>query len=145
MFNLTIGGKSCSFKRMVELKGGLGTLSCSPTNSGSLMKSVSASGVSSSFTYTGGNGGKYNAQQVASSGVTGLTANLNEGSFLSGNGTIVYTITGIPSTEGVASFVINIGGKSCTLTRTVDLAKLSSSIVDVEGNSYSTIQIGTQF
>ena len=47
--------------------------------------------------------------------VTGLTATLAAGSFASGNGTLVYTITGTPATSGTASFALSIGGQSCTL------------------------------
>jgi hypothetical protein len=66
--------------------------------------------------YTGGNGGYYAAQSVISTGVTGLTASISQGLLASGIGNLVYTISGTPSTDGTASFALNIGGQSCTLS-----------------------------
>jgi uncharacterized protein (TIGR02145 family) len=69
--------------------------------------------------YTGGNGGTHSGQTITSTGVTGLTATLTGGTFLSGSGSLTYTITGTPSSSGVASFALNIGGRTCDLARTV--------------------------
>ena len=91
----------------------------SPTNSGSLIDGFPASSVSSVVTYTGGNGGKYLTQTSTSTGVAGLTATLSAGSFTTSTGTLTYIITGIPSSAGTASFALNIGGQTATLTRTV--------------------------
>ncbi|WBX97667.1 hypothetical protein [Chryseobacterium gambrini] len=65
--------------------------------------------------YTGGNGGIYAAQSIASTGVTGLTATLASGSFEAGSGVLNYNVTGTPSASSPATahFAINIGGKSC--------------------------------
>jgi uncharacterized protein (TIGR02145 family) len=91
-------------------------------------------------------GGTNNGQVVTSAGVTGLTATLQSGSFATGNGSLTYTITGTPSGSGTASFALNIGGKTCVLTRTVSnpTSGYGSNIIDVEGNSYKTVYIGTQ-
>ncbi len=51
--------------------------------------------------YSGGNGGNYPQQSVASTGVTGLTANLAAGTYAS-TGNLVYTITGTPNGSGEA-------------------------------------------
>jgi hypothetical protein len=75
--------------------------------------------VNSLIPYTGGIGSSHNGQTISSTGVTGLTATLVQGSFANGSGTLTYTISGTPSAEGVASFAINIGGKTCVLTRPV--------------------------
>lgn len=69
--------------------------------------------------YTGGNGGAYpGGNTVNSTGVTGLTATLQPGTLSSGNGELVYTVTGTPSASSpqTASFAINIFGQSCTAT-----------------------------
>jgi uncharacterized protein (TIGR02145 family) len=61
---------------------------------------------------------------VASTGVIGLTATLSAGTFANGSGALTYTITGTTSNGGTASFAINIGGQSCTLTRFVGLTNI---------------------
>jgi uncharacterized protein (TIGR02145 family) len=110
-----------------SLPGTISTLTCvSATNTGTLIAGVAASGVSSVVPYTGGNGGLHNGQTVASTGVTGLTATLNVGTFASGSGSLTYTITGTPNTSGTASFALSIGGQTCTLTRTVVAGTISA-------------------
>jgi uncharacterized protein (TIGR02145 family) len=100
----------------------MSSLNCGgAVNSGTLTQGIAAAGISSSIPYTGGNGGTYNAQTITSTGVTGLTATLAAGTLLSGAGSLTYTITGTPTTSGTASFALNIGGQTCTLTRTVAL------------------------
>ena len=88
-------------------------------HTGTLTQGTAASSVSSSVPYTGGNGGSHSGQTVTSTGITGLTATLQPGSFVSGGANLVYTITGTPVGCGTASFVLNIGGQTCILTRTV--------------------------
>jgi len=84
-----------------------------------LVHGLSASGVSSVISYTGGNGGSHSGQTVNSTGVSGLTATLTAGNFVNGNGTLNYVISGTPTSSGTARFAINIGGQTCELTRTV--------------------------
>ena len=86
---------------------------------GSLITGTSASGVSANVSYTGGNGAVYDAQSVASTGVTGLTATLSAGNLASGAGTLTYSITGTPAGVGSASFALSMGGQSCNLDVTV--------------------------
>jgi 2',3'-cyclic-nucleotide 2'-phosphodiesterase (5'-nucleotidase family) len=85
--------------------------------------------------YTGGNGFDYPAQSVASTGVTGLTAELTAGSFMSGNGSVSYNVTGTASTAGTASFPINLGTQSCTFT----LEVLDPSSIDEKDLGYVSI------
>jgi hypothetical protein len=87
---------------------------------GKLETLIPANGVSSSVLYIGGNGGSYNTQTINSTGVTGLVASLQSGFFLTGDGRVTYTISGTPSLSGTASFAIQLGGKSCTLSRVVE-------------------------
>lgn len=154
---LTIG--SCK-KDLPE--GGITNLNCaSATNIGTLVQGVMAVNTNSSVPYTCVVAGRHNGQTVASTGVTGLTATLAPGTFASGTGSLTYTITGTPSTSGIASFDLNIGGQSCTLTRTIsgqtgisahtcgatnvhNPAKSYGTMTDQQGNVYKTIVIGTQ-
>jgi uncharacterized protein (TIGR02145 family) len=114
-----------------------------------LTANTPASGVSSEVPYQGGNGGMHTGQTVSSTGVTGLTATLQAGNFVNGDGNLTYVITGTPTSSGTATFELNMGGKTCTLTRTVDAAiqlvgSYGPTITDIEGNSYKTVTIGTQ-
>jgi uncharacterized protein (TIGR02145 family) len=102
------------------ITGAISTIICgSATNNGTITSGTAASGVNSVISYTGGNAGAYTGQTVNSTGVTGLTATLSAGNFTSSTGTLTYTITGTPASAGTASFALNIGGQTCTLTRTV--------------------------
>jgi hypothetical protein len=101
--------------------GKIASLDCaSATNNGTLTQGNPAISVSSVISYSSGNGGYYSGQTITSTGVTGLTATLQVGSFANGNGTLTYTISGTPASVGTANFAINSGGKSCTLTFTVN-------------------------
>lgn len=105
-----------------QLLGTISTLDCiSANNIGSLTAYTTASGVSSTISYTGGDGGIYNGQTVTSTGVTGLLATLTAGTFAVGAGTLTYNITGTPNSNGTANFALNIGGQTCTLSWTVVL------------------------
>jgi uncharacterized protein (TIGR02145 family) len=99
-----------------ETIGSIGALNCSSaTLTGNLISGTAASGVSVSIPYTGGNGGFYSAQNISSTGVTGLTASITQGLLASGSGNLVYTISGTPSASGTAIFALNVGGKTCDL------------------------------
>ena len=103
--------------------GNITTLNCvGATNSGILDAGIPASGVSSSIPYTGGNGGTHSGEIISSMGVTGLTATLPSGAFTNASGSLNYTITGTPNTNGTAVFALNIGGQTCTLSRSVSIA-----------------------
>ncbi len=94
----------------------ISTLDCSSAVlTGTLEEGTAASGVSISIPYTGGNGGVYNAISISSTGVTGLTASASSGNAAVGNGNLVLTITGTPVSSGTASFLVNLGGKQCTV------------------------------
>ena len=113
-------------KDITSPQGSINNLDCgSSNNNGTLSAGNAASGVSSLLPYTGGNGGTHNGQTVNSTGVTGLTATLLQGSFANGAGNLTYAITGTPSSVGLANFALNIGGQSCNLNlNVVSLASL---------------------
>lgn len=118
---LTSCDGSLTFTTNGVCPGSIASINCAgSTPAGFLTSGVIASGVSSTIPYTGGNGGPHQGQTVTSTGITGLTATLAPGTFASGAGTLTYTITGTPSGAGTANFAIHIGGRTCTLTRTVD-------------------------
>ena len=98
----------------------VGAINCdSATLTGNLYNGSVASGVSASVPYTAGNGGSYAAQTISSTGVVGLTATLSLGILANGSGSLIYTITGTPTTSGSASFAITLGGQSCAFTVSV--------------------------
>ena len=116
---------------------------------GTLTKDKVASNVTATLTYSGGNGKIYLTKSHTSTGVSGLSATLFEGTLANGEGTLVYTISGTPTTAGTANFAIALGGKSCVITVKVeDVAQIigipGPNITDSEGNSYKTVTIGTQ-
>lgn len=131
-FAISIAGRSCTLTRTVVNVGTITGLTCgSATNNGTLNAGSSASGVTSVVPYTGGNGGFHNGQTVASTGVTGLTATVAAGVFANGDGNLTYTITGNPDFAGTATFDLNIGGRTCTLARTVSCMTVATTVVDV--------------
>ncbi len=93
---------------------------CADTvHTGALVINQTTGTATTIVTYNGGNGGIYTSQSIASTGVTGLTATFAAGTLNSGNGTLSFTITGTPTTTGIANFTITLSGKTCTLSRTV--------------------------
>jgi uncharacterized protein (TIGR02145 family) len=107
------------------------------------------SGVTISLPYTGGNGGVYKSQELFSTEVTGLIANLPAGSVQKGNGNLVFTLSGIAKNGGKAKFNLNLGGQQCVFEINVVATKTPTSgygpnLTDVEGNTYKTIYVGPQ-
>ena len=117
---------------------------------GTLTKDKAASNVTATLTYTGGNGKTYLTKSHTSTGVSGLSATLQAGTLANGEGILVYTISGTPTSAGTATFAIALGGKSCTITIIVDeftqnpTSGYGPNITDVENNTYKTVFIGTQ-
>jgi uncharacterized protein (TIGR02145 family) len=116
-FAINIGGQTCTLTRIVEPPvGTIASIACATAvNTGTLTPGSPSNNVTSSILYTGGNGGVYNTQTINSTGITGLTASLSSGTFANGNGSLVFNITGTPSSSGTANFSINVGGQTCTL------------------------------
>ncbi len=124
-FAISLGGQSCSFAINVSAPAAaLSTIDCAgATTSGTLTSGTAAIGVSTAISYTGGNAGTYSAQNVASTGVTGLTATLAIGTLANGVGSVTYNIMGTPASSGTASFAITLGGQSCSFTVSVAAAQ----------------------
>ncbi len=126
--------------------GSIGSLDCSgATINGTLKEGIAASGVSAVVSYANGNGAAHSGQTVLSSGVSGLTATLVAGTFISGTGSLTYTITGTPDFEGTAEFELNIGGQMCILNLEIASAVFTCGTSNVtftyNGNSvtYGTV------
>ncbi len=70
--------------------------------------------------YNGGDGSTYSSNNgVSSTGVSGLSAILVPGTLARGSGMLTYSVAGTPGTVGIASFVINFGGQTCTVSMAV--------------------------
>lgn len=120
------------------------SLNCgSFVNNGILVEGIGANGVTTTVNYSGGNGGRYASQSIASTGVTGLVATLSPGFFMLGDNSLTWTISGTPSGTGTANFIINVGGFTCSLNRTVetDAFVLSANLSNgdlIDGNIGTT-------
>jgi uncharacterized protein (TIGR02145 family) len=137
------------------------SIDCSSINiSGNLKKGQDASSVSVIINYFGGNGKAYNSQNISSTGVSGLIAKLEAGVLAVGNSSLKFLISGSPSSAGIASFPITIGGKSCEFAINIDdisettginftpigtpIGKFGNGVIDIEGNKYRTVVVANQ-
>jgi hypothetical protein len=135
--NATVRARGISVRCLKEvIEGEIGTLDCEgATLSGEVVEGVELNGVSIELGYTGGNGGAYGSQSIASTGVLGLTASLSAGEFNVGSGSVVLTIAGTAESSGVAAFVLELGGQSCELEVEVISGEVSN--LDCEGATLS--------
>jgi uncharacterized protein (TIGR02145 family) len=119
-FTINFAGNSCQVSVAVAAGGGniSGFSNCPGVPSGTLTQGTSytsSSNVSIALDYTGGNGEEYAMVGQPSTGVAGLFASLDAGNFATGSGSLVFKITGTPTTSGIAKFSISLGGKNCEL------------------------------
>lgn len=137
-FNISIGGKNCIITTKVAnaaIAGSISSLSCSlVTVNGTAKDGEIANNLSISIPYIGGNGGSYSYDLSNSYGVTGLVGEINSDILNNGNGSVILEINGTPTSSGVAKFDINLAGKTCTVSLTVQPAG---------GSGGSTAQIST--
>ncbi len=117
-FAISIGGQSCNIVVPIGASS-VSSLNCNGAEiEGDFVAGLTLSGASLSIPYSGGNLGSYPAQNISSTGVTGLTASMPAGNFFA-SGNLVFSITGTPNSSGNASFAISIGGQSCTILLSV--------------------------
>jgi hypothetical protein len=134
-FLISFGGQTCTLTVIVidvlSTRPEVSSLQCGSA----IISSVLSSGVIFSGTvtigYTGGNGIAYPFQGpiVSSTGVTGLTVSLQPGVLNNGNGNLIFTLSGTPSSSGIAYFNLDFGGQMCTLAVNVAAANFDFIIV----------------
>ena len=130
-FAISMGGQSCTLSLTINNVGpvfpAISSLLCdNATLSATAYTNTNFSGTAT-VPYTGGNGAIYPVPgpTIASTGVTGLTATLQPGTLGNGGGVLQFDVSGTPLTSGVASFVIDFGGQTCTLNMNI-ISTLSS-------------------
>jgi len=133
--------------------GAVTSLNCASATHNGTINALSpiSYGLTSLLPYTGGNGGAQSGQYINSTGVKGLSATLQPCTIANGDGVFTIYINGTPASSGTANFELNIGGKTCTLSRVVNasvqqptIGSYGANVTDIEGNSYKTVIIGKQ-
>ncbi len=143
-FAISVGGRNCNIFVNVA-PAYIGELLCSSVSvTGKLAAKLSAYGVSINVPYTGARGGIYSSQTVNSTGVTGLIAFLAGGKFAEGTGTLVFSVNGVPAAEGTANFVLNIGGKVCTVSIPVSRVECRAKINSKDFRTFMCHNLGVQ-
>lgn len=128
-FAVSLGGQSCDLSlTVVASKASISSLT-STTTLANGTNGIAYSG-NATLSYTGGNGGTYEASTASSTGVEGLTATLAAGTLASGSGTLVYTISGTPTSVGTATFNLSLGGQTYTVTIVVGASATASAAKD---------------
>ncbi|UHO37955.1 hypothetical protein H5J24_20535 [Chryseobacterium capnotolerans] len=88
--------------------------------------------------YTNATGQSYGAISAASTVVSGLTASAPAGTLVNGSGNITLSISGTPSSSGMATFTINIAGQSCSFSVNVSTGVIPKrTILSLGGGMYT--------
>ncbi len=112
---------SCSKSETSDIPANITSLDCTSGSFSSAAVLNVAYSATATVPYSGGNGKAFIAGPViASTGVTGLTATLQPGTLVLGNGNFSYAITGTPTSAGTAIFVLSFTGINCNLNLTVN-------------------------
>ena len=119
-FPITFAGKNCTYNINVTLPpDSVKSVLCgSAIWSGQTLKASPTpiavpSGITIKLPYTSGNGGNHNGQVVNSTGVTGMVATTPSGTLKIGDSNVIYSLSGVLSSYGPASFAFKIGTKTC--------------------------------
>ncbi|MGB1294184.1 MAG: beta strand repeat-containing protein, partial [Flavobacteriales bacterium] len=118
-FEVTIGGITETFTLTVEPAPIIATIRCSTSKpkffGDNLVENVVIPNDNNTYIrvrYTGGNNKVFNSESISSTGVTGLTATVASGTLATGNGEVLFIISGTPSSSGTATFPISFLGVS---------------------------------
>lgn len=135
-FSIDLGGQTCTLALPVTAsKASVSTLT------GTVAPATGTNGVGYSgtvtLTYTGGNGGTYDVSTASSTGVEGLTATLVAGTLAYGSGSLVYTISGTPTSAGTAVFNLSLGGQTCTVSIAIATSGTISTAKDTVVVTYA--------
>jgi hypothetical protein len=90
------------------------------TASGSFFSGINVNNIIVSVPYTGGNSGSYNTQNINSTGVLGLSAIIAQGNLSNGNGNLFISISGTPTSSGIASFTLTFCNQTCVININVN-------------------------
>ncbi|WP_449400968.1 FISUMP domain-containing protein [Chryseobacterium wanjuense] len=117
-FNISVAGKTCTFTIPISS----GTPSVSTLNCGSAAFSATFTQLNAytgtlTVPYTGGNGAPYPSQSLTPQ--NGLSFTLSSGTLNSGSGTLIYTVSGSPTTPGAMTIPVSFGGASCSVTANI--------------------------
>jgi hypothetical protein len=135
-FSIDLGGQTCTLALTVTAsKASVSTLTGTVTPANGT-NGVTYSGTAT-LTYTGGNGGAYDVSTASSTGVEGLTATLVAGTLANGSGSLVYTISGTPTSSGTAVFNLSLGGQTCTVSIVIAASGTISTAKDTVVITYS--------
>ncbi|CAA7197060.1 FISUMP domain-containing protein [Chryseobacterium potabilaquae] len=117
-FMITVAGKSCTFTVDVDsFTANVTSLDCANAvfSPSTIIQGQSYTGTMS-IPYTGGNGEPYPQQSFTQNG---LTFTLPAGTLLTGNGNLVYNVTGNATSAIAMSIPITFGSASCNVSKTV--------------------------
>ncbi len=167
-FALNIGGQSCTLQVPIYGPGTISSLDCQYARGNGTLewgKIAVSDTIFTKIPYTGTNAGYYNLQTfgISSGTVSGVSALLNSGYVKAGNDSLTIYFQGLPKGTGEVSFELNILGQTCIISRTVNPPSVDprrdhscgapfvhngeltyGTMADQQGNTYKTIQIGTQ-
>jgi uncharacterized protein (TIGR02145 family) len=116
--NIQVGDQTCNLTITVsEPPPIIDNLLCDQAViTGSLVINQLADGVTITIPYEGSNEQPYPEDSSNSTGITGLTATTPAGVLTNPTGELIYTVTGTPTTSGVATFTITIGTQTCVIS-----------------------------